>query len=237
MTDAELADHAWWGWFWTTIEHAAFVGLIVALAIEFLALKLAEPHKKAVEDAKDLKIADLNNETARLREKGALTVDAVLANAQATQANALASQFLLALSQQLAQLMTPEMRMPGFLNIEQYDRIVSKVKPFAGKQFDQEVDITSKELERVGLAGGIGAALKKAGWIEVARHEPSSVDLASVRGVKINVDASKDSELLGAAETLASALNAEGIAATVNPRAETDAIKANVIHILVGPKS
>jgi len=71
MTDAKLADHEWWGWFWTTIEHAAFVALIVALAIEFAALKLAEPHKKAVEDSKDLQIAELNNETARLREQAA----------------------------------------------------------------------------------------------------------------------------------------------------------------------
>jgi hypothetical protein len=48
------------------------------------------------------------------------------------------------------------------------------------------------------------------------------------------VDASKDSGLLDAAKTLASALNAEGIAATVNPTTETNA--TNVIHILVGPK-
>jgi len=64
---SDAVDHEWWSWLWTTIEHAAFVGLILALAIEFAALKLAEPHKKAIEDAKDLKIAELNNETAKLR--------------------------------------------------------------------------------------------------------------------------------------------------------------------------
>jgi hypothetical protein len=52
--------------------------------------------------------------------------------------------------------------------------------------------------------------------------------------VRIELDASKDPELLDAAETLASALNAEGIAATVNLKTETDT--TNVIHILVGPK-
>lgn len=63
MSDAELANHAWWAWFWTFIEHAAFVGLIVALAIEFAALKLAEPHKKALDDDKDGKIAEANART------------------------------------------------------------------------------------------------------------------------------------------------------------------------------
>jgi hypothetical protein len=50
------------------------------------------------------------------------------------------------------------------------------------------------------------------------------------------VDASKDSELLKAAEALASALNAEAIGATINEKAEIDAANVNVIHILVGPK-
>lgn len=50
--------------------------------------------------------------------------------------------------------------MPGFLSVEQYNRIVSKVHSFAGKQFDHDVDTTSNDLERVGLAGGIGAGAK-----------------------------------------------------------------------------
>jgi hypothetical protein len=167
-----------------------------------------------------------------LREKGELTSDAVLATAQATKANALAAQYLLELSKQLAQLMAPGMNMPGFLSVEQYNRIVSKVQSFAGKQFDHDVDTTSNDLERVGLAGGIGAALEKAGWVQVPRGQRSNI--ASVPGVIIEVDASKASGLLDAAETLARALNAEGIAATVNPTTEIDT--TNVIHILVGPK-
>ena len=54
--------------------------------------------------------------------------------------------------------------------------------------------------------------------------------------VTIDVDAGRDPELLDAAKTLALALDAEGIAATVKPKAETDAANVNVIHILVGPK-
>ena len=126
--------------------------------------------------------------------------------------------------------------MPGFLSVEQHTQIVSKVKPFAGKQFDVDIDITSSSVERAGFLGSLITVLIEAGWVQVARHESSSIDLASVQGVIINVDASKDSELLGAAETLASALKTEGFATTANPKIETDTINANVIHILVGPK-
>ncbi len=66
MSDAELADHAWWSWFWTLSEHWAFFAVILALGIELVALKLGEPHKKAVDDAKDLKVAELSKETVRL---------------------------------------------------------------------------------------------------------------------------------------------------------------------------
>jgi hypothetical protein len=119
--------------------------------------------------------------------------------------------------------------------------IVPKVEPFAGKQFDAVV--TSSAITIGGLLGSIKSALKIAGWIEIEQSDPAagvgllSMDRAAGPAVvRIDVDASKDSELLDAAETLASALNTEGIAAVVNPKAETDAANAGVIHIVVGPK-
>lgn len=85
-------------------------------------------------------------------------------------------------------------------------------------------------------------ALISAGWIEVDRSDIGATprEQSSVGGpglVEIHVDASKDPELLNAAEALASALNAEGIAATVNPKTETDTANTNVIDILIGPKN
>lgn len=177
-----------------------------------------------------LEIAELNNETARLRAKGALVDDALLAAAEATKANALAAQFLLALSQQLSILMRPGMQMPGFLSPEQVILIASKVKTFAGKQYSEDIDIMSADVERAGLLGSIMTALNEAGWVRVVRPKRPSIDA----GITIEVDTSKDPELLKAAETLSSALNAEGIAARVNPKTETD--PTNVIHILIGPK-
>jgi hypothetical protein len=48
MTDQELATAKWWSEFWTTIEHWAFLGVVLTLAVEFIALKLGQPHKRKV---------------------------------------------------------------------------------------------------------------------------------------------------------------------------------------------
>jgi len=44
----------------------AFFGVVVALAIEFAALKFGAPHKKKLDEAKELQIAQLTTEAARL---------------------------------------------------------------------------------------------------------------------------------------------------------------------------
>ena len=46
MGDADLANIAWWAQFWSEIEHWAFLAVVVALAVEFAALKFAAPYKK-----------------------------------------------------------------------------------------------------------------------------------------------------------------------------------------------
>ncbi len=66
MTDTDVV---WWSSFWTQVEHWAFLGVVLTLAIEFAALKLGEPYKKKLDDAKDVKIAELNKETAQLRKQ------------------------------------------------------------------------------------------------------------------------------------------------------------------------
>ncbi len=192
---------------------------------------MAEPHKKAVEGAKDLKIAQLNNETTRLRAKESLVDDALLANARASLDNALAAQQIGVTAERLAfaqGLITSGQMTEAARTLS----IVSKVSPFAGKQFDA---VTSSNGLGT-LLNSLRAALITAGWVEVNRSDAirpqSGVGAPSL--VEINVDSSKDAELLAAATALASALNAEGIAATVNPKIEADA--TNVIHILVRPK-
>jgi hypothetical protein len=69
VENPELANAAWWYWLWELVGTIAFLGVIVTLAIEFGAARLAAPYRKIIDDAKDLKIAELNNETARLRKQ------------------------------------------------------------------------------------------------------------------------------------------------------------------------
>jgi hypothetical protein len=197
-----------------------------------------QPLERNIEAARELKLAQLNNETAGLRENGVSTNDALLAAFRQGRVNAIASEVTRSVTEAIAVGQGSE----GLETTSEATRalyIVSKVDPFAGKQFDAVVTSTAIDITR--LLASLKSALKKAGWIEIERSDPTdslgllSMDRAGGPAlVRIEMNASKDSELLNAAETLASALNAEGIAATVNPKTETDT--TNVIHILVGPK-
>jgi hypothetical protein len=111
--------------------------------------------------------------------------------------------------------------------------LVSKFEPFAGTQFDAFT--TSDGIKVETFLNSLRNALIKAGWIEVIAHKQAGGDHASIHGVRIDVDGSKDSTLLDAANALASALNAEGVATVVNQRPEIETANANVIHILIGP--
>jgi hypothetical protein len=55
--------------FWSSIEQLAFAGVVIALAIEFAALKFAAPYKKQIDDARVKEIAQANRATEELRQK------------------------------------------------------------------------------------------------------------------------------------------------------------------------
>jgi hypothetical protein len=190
---------------------------------------LGTPYKEKLESAKALKIAELNNETARLRA-------ALLANARAGRANALATQATGTVAEVIA-LAQGLVTSGSISEAARPFSIISKVKPFAGKQFGAVV--TSSDLKLEALLGSLRAALNAAGWIEVDRsddgviHREQSGDGGGAF-VRIHVDASKISELWEAAQALASALNAEGIEALAT--AIPDASNADAIHILVSAK-
>jgi hypothetical protein len=166
------------------------------------------------------RIAQLNNETARLR-------DSLISTAIANRANLTSAEVMaLALG-----AVTPE----KISEAAKPFQIISKVKPFAGKQFDAVA--TSSDLELGALLLSLRHALKAAGWIEVVSD--GGAEQSSVGGpalVSIHVDASKP-ELWTAAQALATALNAVGIEALANQTSTPDASNANAIHIRVGPKA
>jgi len=45
-----------------TIEHWAFLGVVLTLAIEFAASHLAKPHRKIIDNARELEMVRLNHE-------------------------------------------------------------------------------------------------------------------------------------------------------------------------------
>jgi len=180
------------------------------------------------------RVSQLTDEGVRLRERGALVENALIATGDATRASALGIDFLLKFVDELAKGSMPGLpRMPGFLSVEQHTQVVSKAKPFAGTRFTPY--LTSYDLEALGLLGSIENALIEAGWVRVGPPRFNADN--TIRSVVIGAYISKDEpELLNAAEAVVSALNACGVAAIVNPKTETDAINAGAIHVLVGPK-
>ena len=215
---------------WVGIVALVF-GVVAACAIAISGKIRDDGLKRELSVAAE-RIAQLNNEAARLFDADLANARAGLAVAQAGRASLLTSQQLFVFMETMAfaqGLMTKEEMSPAARSLQ----IGSKVRPFAGKQFDAIIPSGAVDLEA--LLGSLTVALKKEGWVKVSGREQSSADHALIRGVIIDVDASKDPTLWDAAQALGSALNAEGIAAMVNPKPETDASNANVIHILIGP--
>jgi hypothetical protein len=234
MNGPALAVAAYWAPVLETIADIAFAIVIVALAVELVSGRIAKRFERQIEQANELKIAELNNETARLRAHEEVVNDALLANAKAARESALASQQNLVTAERLAfsqGLRTKEQMSEAAKVLD----IASKVS-FPGTQFDA----VASSWNLVSFLRSLNAALITAGWIKVVRSdpveshgEPSTADSPVL--VTINFD-STNSLLLGAAEALASALNAEGISAVANQKPESDAANASVIHILIGLK-
>ncbi|MGD0769881.1 MAG: hypothetical protein ABSB42_16985 [Tepidisphaeraceae bacterium] len=72
MTDQELTAIKWWAEFWTKTEHWAFLGVVVTLAVEFVALKCGEPYKKTIDREKDSMLAATNQKAGEANEAAEL---------------------------------------------------------------------------------------------------------------------------------------------------------------------
>jgi hypothetical protein len=67
--DPALAAATYWAPVLETIADIAFAIVIVALAVELVSGRIAKRFERQIEQANELKIAELNNETARLRKQ------------------------------------------------------------------------------------------------------------------------------------------------------------------------
>jgi hypothetical protein len=62
MNEADLTNAAWWASCWGEVEHWAFLGVILALGIEFAALKFAAPFKENLDRARQDRLAELSTQ-------------------------------------------------------------------------------------------------------------------------------------------------------------------------------
>jgi hypothetical protein len=70
MDSAELISAAYWSSFWEWIGDKAFIVVVVALALEYLAGRWAKPHREAIDHARELQVAQLQNDAVRLSKEG-----------------------------------------------------------------------------------------------------------------------------------------------------------------------
>lgn len=87
MTEPEIIAATYWAVFWSRVEHWMFLGVVITLALEFVALKFAEPYKEKLEHQREFKIAELTKDGQRL-SKEAETARASVAEANARAAKA-----------------------------------------------------------------------------------------------------------------------------------------------------
>jgi hypothetical protein len=152
------------------------------------------------------------------------------ANARAAEAIKVAEQ------ERLARVKIEEKLAWRDLNRVQQERIIAKIATFRGQSFDLITYL--EDQEAVNLAKKIGSALVVSQWV----HTPSNSALgfSLLLGVVIHVAPSQKANFESAAEALASALQAEGIAAQVKMEAWQDeaahAHLTKLIQIRVGKK-
>jgi hypothetical protein len=142
-------------WLYDAANIALLCSLIAGLIATFVIVRtgnVKEHHWDIGRRASSERIAKLDNETARLRAKEALIVDSLLANAYSGLATRTVTEVMaLALG-----AVTPEKISEAAKSFQ----IISKVAPFAGKQFDAVV--TSSDLELGALLLSLRASLAKA---------------------------------------------------------------------------
>jgi len=137
MTEAEIIDATYWAGFWSKIEHWMFLGVVLTLALEFIALKFAEPYKEKLENHRESRLVELRNESERLSK------EAEIARKETAS----------------AQLQLEQMRFPRRLNSDKLKAGIEGIPPqFFEVLYDQSAADGS------GLAFEIFVVLASVGW-------------------------------------------------------------------------
>jgi hypothetical protein len=162
-----------------------------------------------------------------------------LANERAAEANERASNNekeaaqlrKLAEDERLARVKIEEKLAWRNLSAEQWTRLIAKLQAFAGQPF--EVTTYMDDPEAVNFATIMLNKLVSSGWNHVRIQQVLGFRLFV--GVVVHVASSRASDFRNAAETLASALIAEGITAEVKMLPE-EGTHSNIMQIFIGKK-
>lgn len=161
----------------------------------------------------DARIAENEAETARALERAA-------------EANLKAEQ------EKLARLVIEQRLAPRFLNDSQQSRIADKIRRFSGQRFQFVSYQDDPEVK--GFVVSLLQTLVSAGWEGVPVQEFLMGNV--VLGVTIEVPSSKENSFRLAAESLAEALQSEGVTASVQLNSSLDSKAPDQIRIKVGKK-
>ena len=224
----EKSFDSWNGWvlFFTFATAFAAAGYFAVSCMANVRGKQLKNAQTALMEAKDTQL------TIDLKAK-----DVDIANAQkaAAEANRIAE------GERLARLKLEEKLAWRKLTPEQQNRIASKIKSFDGQKYDLFV---VNEAEPMNMLRIVDDILQKSGWKKVPPTDPNQIivpDLwaavseGSRTKISIQVAPSQEANLGNRATTLASALEAEGIAAFPSKNPDNER-RQDIISIVIGTK-
>lgn len=219
MTEAELANTAWWAWFWGEIEHWSFLAVVVFLAIEFAALKFGAPFKEKLDKSRETRLTEL-------------TTQAKTAEGQIADANARALE---------AQLALEKIKQQRRLTPDQLTDLTEKAKSFTDVSFDLSLQYDPEQSD---LATQIATSLEAGGWRWINstrgnvlyRVSGHSVGITGNIGLEIVIAESRVPAWQGAIIMLQDALRGAGIEATAAYAPDETKMLPNAIHIMIGKK-
>lgn len=207
----------WLSW----INVAKIVGaffVAIGVVMEFGGDFVARPLERKVEEARQLELTRLRNDTARL------SGEAETARAAIAEANARALE---------AQVALEKFRAPRSLSDTQLATLAEKLKAYENQEFDVTTFWDLKE--PLSFTNSIYQALTLAGW-KYMQPQSRAFLLGGMSGIQVWVHPDADRRTKDAAAALVAALNDDEMAAELRELSPQDPAK-NKIRLHIGTKS
>lgn len=235
MPTPEVESATYWlSWINVAKITGAFL-VAIGVAAEFVGDFVGKPLERKIEAAREGNIAKLEADAESARAAIAA------ADARAAEATQKAAE---------AQLALEKFKAPRIISQDEQDRLIKTLEPFAGTEFDAATNIQNNEQAQ--LLFSLMGILTKAGWKQVdwtyavggitykLGPGAGSANIGEVGSYDVEIQVRQESleRLKPAAEALALALRAIGIAAHDVASDATTVNNANsqALHLIVGQK-